>query len=184
MFWQQFCWELWRVACNRPSAGSRARGAAHYLINIYYPILRQKGRRSLFINIYYSITNCKKPWDHPNPVLELKQSNKYLQIFTTQSWTAHQSKRSGTNSESSDALPAIGTIILASFMLLHRAGTLKLHQHKARVDCCVWNWSIWFLGDETFWQQFWEIWRVACNRYWGTVALDLVAFCWEPPTAV
>ena len=106
------------------------------------------------------------PWDcSSNPVLELKQSNKSLQTFRTQSQIALQPKRSGTNSESSDALPLIGTIILASFMLMHRAGTLKLHQHKTRVDCCVWNWSIWFLGDETFWQQFWEIWRVACNRY-------------------
>ena len=42
-------------------------------------------------------------------------------------------KHSGTNYESSDALPVISIIILASFMLLHRAGTLKLHQHKTEL---------------------------------------------------
>ena len=67
-------------------------------------------------------------------------------------------KYSETNSESSGVLPAICAVILASFMLLHwvTAPTQDIF------DCYVKNWSSWFLGSKTSWQQFWEIWLVAC----------------------
>ena len=66
-----------------------------------------------------------------------------------------------TNSESYEVLPAICTVILASFMLLHTvtAPTQDIF------DCYVWNGSSRFLGTKTFWYQFQEFLLVTYIRY-------------------